>query len=72
MRVTYYKFKPKNGADSDDTYWHAYLKPGIAVPVSDNLSFVSHIGQIGYDDANGVFSADFSGNAITIGAYYNF
>ena len=28
---TYYKFKPKNGADSDDTYWHAYLKPGIAV-----------------------------------------
>ena len=56
---TYYKFKPKNGADSDDTYWHAYLKPGIAVPVSDNLSFVSHIGQIGYDDA-------------TIGAYYNF
>ena len=69
---TYYKWDPEVGKNDDDTYWHAYLKPGIALPVSDNLSFVSHIGQIGYDDADGQFDVDFSGNAITIGVYYNF
>ena len=56
------------------------LKPGIAVNLSKNLSFVSHIGFIGYEhekdnntDAKlDTWGLDLDGRNITFGLYYNF
>lgn len=56
------------------------LKPGVAVSLSDNISFVSHLGFIGYDvynpdgDDNNTskFGLDLSGNNLTFGLYFNF
>jgi hypothetical protein len=56
------------------------LKPGLAVSLSDNISFVSHLGFIGYDvynpdgDDNNIskFGLDLSGNNLTFGLYFNF
>lgn len=56
------------------------LKPGLAVSLSDNISFVSHVGFIGYDvlnpdgDDNNIsnFGLDLSGENLTFGLYFNF
>ena len=56
------------------------LKPGLAVSLSDNISFVSHLGFIGYDvynpdgDDNNTskFGLDLNGNNLTFGLYFNF
>lgn len=56
------------------------LKPGVAVSLSDNISFVSHLGFIGYDVLNpdgddnntSKFGLDLSGNNLTFGLYFNF
>ncbi len=56
------------------------LKPGLAVSLSDNISFVSHLGFIGYDVLNpdgddnntSKFGLDLSGNNLTFGLYFNF
>ncbi len=56
------------------------LKPGVAVNLNDKLSFVSHLGFLGYEyrkaDADGAkayntFGFDLSNN-ISFGLYYNF
>ena len=46
------------------------IAPGIAIPVSDNLSFVTHLGQFGYYDETVRFT--FSGNTVLCGVYYSF
>lgn len=56
------------------------LKPGLAVSLSDNISFVSHLGFIGYDVLNpdgddnntSKFGLDLDGNNLTFGLYFNF
>lgn len=56
------------------------LKPGLAVSLSDNISFVSHLGFIGYDVLNpdgddnntSKFGLDLNGNNLTFGLYFNF
>jgi hypothetical protein len=56
------------------------LKPGVAVSLSDNISFVSHLGFIGYDvynpdgDDNNIskFGLNLDGNNLTFGLYFNF
>lgn len=56
------------------------LKPGLAVSLSDNISFVSHLGFIGYDvynpdgDDNNIskFGLNLDGNNLTFGLYFNF
>lgn len=56
------------------------LKPGVAVSLSDNISFVSHLGFIGYDVLNpdgddnntSKFGLDLNGNNLTFGLYFNF
>lgn len=51
------------------TTWGIGVRPGIAFPVNDRFSIVTHIMQLGY--YNGGF--DFSLNTgSTIGIYYNF
>lgn len=68
-----------SGADAANA-WEIGIKPGVAVNLTDKLSFVSHFGFLGYRDAdagakafgkNGFgFNAD--ANNITFGLYYNF
>ena len=56
------------------------FKPGLAVNLTDNLSFVSHIGFIGWDQLNpdgddnniSKFGLNLDGTNLTFGLYYNF
>ena len=61
--------------DDDDNYFNIGLRPGVALKLNDNLSFVSHFGFIGYkshgSDHNKV-GLDLNGNELTFGLYYNF
>lgn len=75
----FYSTKAKNSDASNA--WEVGLKPGLSVNLTKKLSFVTHVGILGYrdsDDAiagqlweNGVgFKLD--GNALQFGLYYNF
>ena len=61
--------------------WEAGLRPGLAVNLSPKVSFVSHIGFVGWKStkadvsgakASNVWGASLNGNNITFGVYYNF
>ena len=65
---------------SDATALGAGFKPGLSVALTDNLSFVSHIGFIGWEQLNpdgddnnySNFGVSLSGANLTFGLYYNF
>jgi long-subunit fatty acid transport protein len=56
------------------------LKPGVAVNLNEKLSFVAHVGFLGYenekvkgdDKSTNSFGFDLNGNALSFGVYYNF
>ena len=57
------------------------LKPGVAVNLNEKLSFVAHVGFLGYenskDDYDGAkavntFGVALDGNDLSFGVYYNF
>ena len=57
------------------------IKPGISIPVNEKLSFVGHLGFVGFasvdDDLAGYryedgLCVELSGNAILMGLYYKF
>ena len=56
------------------------LKPGVSVNFNDKLSFVAHIGFIGYETfspkgdgkSSNTVGVDLDGNNITFGLYWNF
>jgi len=56
------------------------IKPGVAVSLSDELSFVAHFGFLGYQSINPdgdnnnttTFGLDVDGSELTFGLYYNF
>lgn len=61
--------------------WEVGVKPGVAVNLTDKLSFVTHLGFLGYrksdNGALGVFGNEgfgctLNGNALTFGLYFNF
>lgn len=60
--------------------WQVGLKPGVSVNLSNKLSFVAHVGFVGwkqdkYKDVDYKvrdWGADFNGNNLTFGLYYNF
>ncbi|MBP3227876.1 MAG: outer membrane beta-barrel protein [Bacteroidaceae bacterium] len=61
------------------TVWGVGIKPGVAVNLTEKLSFVSHIGFLGYRDSNDYaihsndgFGFNLDGNELTFGLYYNF
>ena len=67
--------------DKSYTAFQLGVRPGFAIPLNDNLSFVSHVGFLGYtvNDNNNVwtisdegFGIDLSGYNVTCGLYYNF
>ena len=69
----------KYNAGFDDDLLSIGLKPGIAVKLSNKLSFVSHIGFIGYQQVKNnksknkvnSWGIDVDGNNIVLGLYYN-
>lgn len=94
-RFTYAKFGPVNlfldggfdfdvakVKDADDSYtaWNIGVKPGVAVNLTEKLSFVAHVGFVGYQDADDEiadaydrgFGFKLSGNNLKFGLYYNF
>lgn len=58
----------------DDAELGVGLTPGLALNLSDKLSFVTHVGFIGYMSHGDVnkFGLDLNGNNLTFGLYYNF
>ncbi|MBQ9231280.1 MAG: porin family protein [Prevotella sp.] len=70
----------KAGNDKNNTFAIGF-KPGVAVNLNDKLSFVAHVGFLGYqnskDDYDGAeaantFGLDLDGSSLTFGLYYNF
>ena len=67
-----------NGHDSDG--FGIGFKPGVAVNLNDKLSFVTHVGFLGYQNSKNhnndakvnQWGLDLDGRNITFGLYYNF
>jgi len=67
-------------SDTDWTEVKIGLQPGLSVALSDKLSFVSHIGFLGYEvynpegDDNNIskFGLDVDSSNLTFGLYFNF
>lgn len=70
----------KTAKDADWNEFSVGVQPGVAVALSDKISFVSHFGFLGYDvfnpegEKNNIskFGLDLDGNNLTFGLYYNF
>lgn len=62
------------------TQFQIGLRPGLAVNLSENVSFVTHVGFIGFEsfspkgdgDSSNTVGVDLDGNNITFGLYFNF
>lgn len=74
-----YQHEDADGTKTND--FGVGLKPGVAVNLTDKLSFVTHVGFLGYTysklDVSGAkatnsFGFDLDGNNLTFGLYYNF
>ena len=50
--------------------WGIGIAPGIAIPLTDQLSVVGHLGYFGYH--YGTFELNADGNNLTVGLYYSF
>lgn len=69
-----------NGHEGDaQNAWEVGVKPGLSVDFTEKLSFVTHIGFLGWRDSDDAkvwgsegFGFDLSGNSLTFGLYYNF
>ena len=72
-----YQHQYNGGLDND--LLGVGLKPGIAIKLNNKLSFVSHIGFIGYEQVKdnrsknkvNSWGVDVDGNNIILGLYYN-
>lgn len=70
----------ESASEADWTAFGVGLKPGLAVNLTDNVSFVSHIGFIGYETLNpsgaknsiNHCGVDLSGENLSFGLYFNF
>jgi len=60
--------------DTSDNDWYVGIKPGFAIPVSDDVAFVAHIGFFGYQyvSEENVFGCNVDGNSLSLGFYYIF
>ena len=73
-----YKHAYNSGLDAD--YWNAGLRPGVSVNLTKKLSFVSHVGFLGWQQAKNnnlnakvnKYGLDLDGNNISFSLYYNF
>lgn len=73
-------YEHKYGGTLHTDEFQAGLKPGVAVALNNKLSFVAHVGFLGYESVKNVdtkakvntFGLDLDGNALSFGLYYNF
>ena len=63
-----------SGAKNADATFGIYAKPGIALSVSENIRLISHVGMIGWSNANKVNNFDLGVDAsiAKVGVYYTF
>ncbi len=62
------------------TQFQLGLRPGLAVNLNENISFVAHVGFIGFEsfspkgdgDSSNTVGVDLDGNNVTFGLYFNF
>lgn len=68
------------GHDDSGNQWSIGIKPGIAVNLNRKVSFVAHVGFLGYKNYKGhgwsessnAWGVDLDGNNVQFGVYYNF
>ena len=73
-------YKHENYAGVKTNTFAVGFKPGVAVNLNEKLSFVAHVGFLGYenekvkgdDKSTNTFGFDLNGNALSFGVYYNF
>ena len=73
-------YQHENYAGTKTNTFGVGLKPGVAVNLNDKLSFVAHVGFLGYenekvkgaDKSTNSFGFDLNGNNLSFGVYYNF
>ena len=59
-----------SGGGASQTAFGVGVAPGIAIPVSDHLSFVGHVGRLGY--YNNSFVVEATPSNMQMGLYYSF
>lgn len=78
---SFFTYKEEIDGQKEDAKnaWEVGVKPGLSVNLTEKLSFVSHVGFLGWRDSDGSkiwdkegFGFDLSGNSLTFGLYYNF
>ena len=73
-------YKHENAAGVKTNTFGIGVKPGIAVNLNSHLSFVAHVGFLGYenekvkgdDKSTNTFGVNLNGNNVSFGVYYNF
>ncbi|MBO5611572.1 MAG: outer membrane beta-barrel protein [Prevotella sp.] len=73
-------YEHRYGGTEHSDVFNAGFKPGVAVALNNKLSFVAHVGFLGYETVKDVdtkakvnyFGLDLDGNALSFGLYYNF
>lgn len=75
----YQSIDPKASYKTNE--WGIGVKPGLAVALTDHLSFVSHLGFVGYESskpdfdgakATNTFGVAIDANSLDFGLYFNF
>lgn len=63
-----------SGAKNTDATFGLYVKPGIALNIADNISLVSHLGKLGWSNANknSNFALQADASIAKVGVYYTF
>ena len=73
-------YKHENFAGVKTNTFAVGFKPGVAVNLNDKLSFVAHVGFLGYqndkvkgdDKSTNTFGLNLDGSNLSFGVYYNF
>ena len=73
-------YKHENFAGVKTNTFAVGFKPGVAVNLNDKLSFVAHVGFLGYenekikgdDKSTNTFGVALDGSKLSFGVYYNF
>ena len=63
-----------SGAKDSDATFGIFAKPGSALSVTENISLVSHLGSLGWSNANSVnnFGLNADASIAKVGVYYTF
>lgn len=59
-----------NEGNQSAANWNLGIRPGLALPITDHLSFVGHFGRLGYYEKT--FSFGVNASTFLAGIYYSF